>query len=301
MTDVETGAGVEPKAETASTQPDSQSGSQSGAQPSAQPPAQAAVQSATENAGQIPGVPAPQVDVIKVTPPEVPIPGVKVPVMTPPAGPASGADADSGRGDGRDAGRSEGRGAGRGGDEAAAAGASGQAAGAATGEFVRDLAGSGADGKDAGSGGAATGAQLLRQLLIEHLKVAALQSGYAQVTQALPKVLAAGIEAGQRKKAADLAYEEGLAVAVKVLTSARDAAKNLSSSIQGEQETLAKLLANNEELVKLPPDAVKALSVMEQIGHNLATQKAGLSNPAVRQGLQYQIEQMKQHLAGNPR
>ncbi|MFN4169385.1 MAG: hypothetical protein ACK4HD_13850, partial [Pannonibacter phragmitetus] len=263
MTDVETGAGVEPKAETASTQPDGQSGSQSGSQPSGQPPVQASVQSATENAGQIPGVPAPQVDVIKVTPPEVPIPGVKVPVMTPPASPATGADADSGRGDGRDAGRGEGRGVGRGGDEAAAAGASGQAAGAATGEFVRDLAGSGADGKDAGSGGAATGAQLLRQLLIEHLKVAALQSGYAQVTQALPKVLAAGIEAGQRKKAADLAYEEGLAVAVKVLTSARDAAKNLSSSIQGEQETLAKLLANNEELVKLPQDAVKALSVME--------------------------------------
>ena len=286
MTDVETGTGVEPKAETAS------------AQAAAQPPAQ--------SAGEIPAVPAPQVDVPKVPVPEVPVPEVPVPevavpVMTAPAAhPSSAAAASAGsvRGEGRDAGRGEGRGAGRGEDEA---GAADQSSAAATGEFVRDLAGSGGGGKDAGSGGAATGAQLLRQLLIEHLKVAALQSGYAQVTQALPKVLAAGIEAGQRKKAADQAYEEGLAVAVKVLSSARDAAKNLSSSIQGEQETLAKLLANNEELVKLPQDAVKALSVMEQIGHNLATQKAGLSNPTVRQGLQYQIEQMKQHLTGSSR
>ncbi|ALV28154.1 hypothetical protein ACVNHC_08015 [Pannonibacter sp. Q-1] len=281
MTDVETGTGVEPKAETAS------------AQAAAQPPAQ--------SAGEIPAVPAPQVDVPKVPVPEVPVPEVAVPVMTAPAAqPSSAAAASAGsvRGEGRDAGRGEGRGAGRGEDEA---GAADQSSAAATGEFVRDLAGSGGGGKDAGAGGAATGAQLLRQLLIEHLKVAALQSGYAQVTQALPKVLAAGIEAGQRKKAADQAYEEGLAVAVKVLSSARDAAKNLSSSIQGEQETLAKLLANNEELVKLPQDAVKALSVMEQIGHNLATQKAGLSNPTVRQGLQYQIEQMKQHLTGSSR
>ncbi|KND17559.1 hypothetical protein ADZ37_17615 [Pannonibacter phragmitetus] len=286
MTDVETGTGVEPKAETAS------------AQAAAQPPAQ--------SAGEIPAVPAPQVDVPKVPVPEVPVPEVPVPevavpVMTAPAAhPSSAAAASAGsvRGEGRDAGRGEGRGAGRGEDEA---GAADQSSAAATGEFVRDLAGSGGGGKDAGAGGAATGAQLLRQLLIEHLKVAALQSGYAQVTQALPKVLAAGIEAGQRKKAADQAYEEGLAVAVKVLSSARDAAKNLSSSIQGEQETLAKLLANNEELVKLPQDAVKALSVMEQIGHNLATQKAGLSNPTVRQGLQYQIEQMKQHLTGSSR
>ncbi|WP_430511727.1 hypothetical protein [Pannonibacter phragmitetus] len=296
MTDVETGAGVEPKAETASPQPDSQSGIQAGVQPSGQ----SAVQSGTESAGQIPAVPAPQVDLPKVTAPEVNVPEVKVPVMTPPSSPPSGADAGNARGEGRDGGRGDGRGAGRGGEEAAASGSSGQPEGAATGEFVRDLAGSSGDGKGTGSGGA-TGAQLLRQLLIEHLKVAALQSGYAQVTQALPKVLAAGIEAGQRKKAADQAYEEGLAVAVKVLTSARDAAKNLSSSIQGEQETLAKLLSNNEELVKLPPDAVKALSVMEQIGHNLATQKAGLSNPTVKQGLQYQIEQMKQHLAGASR
>lgn len=281
MTDIETGTGVEPKAETAS------------AQAAAQPPAQ--------SAGEIPAVPAPQVDVPKVSVPEVPVPEVAVPVMTAPAAqPSSTAAASAGsvRGEGRDAGRGEGRCAGRGGDEA---GAADQSSAAATGEFVRDLAGSGGGGKDAGAGGAATGAQLLRQLLIEHLKVAALQSGYAQVTQALPKVLAAGIEAGQRKKAADQAYEEGLAVAVKVLSSARDAAKNLSSSIQGEQETLAKLLANNEELVKLPQDAVKALSVMEQIGHNLATQKAGLSNPTVRQGLQYQIEQMKQHLTGSSR
>lgn len=291
MTDVETGTGVEPKAETAS------------AQAAAQPPAQ--------SAGEIPAVPAPQVDVPKVPVPEVPVPEVPVPevpvpevavpVMTAPAAhPSSAAAASAGsvRGEGRDAGRGEGRGAGRGEDEA---GAADQSSAAATGEFVRDLAGSGGGGKDAGAGGAATGAQLLRQLLIEHLKVAALRSGYAQVTQALPKVLAAGIEAGQRKKAADQAYEEGLAVAVKVLSSARDAAKNLSSSIQGEQETLAKLLANNEELVKLPQDAVKALSVMEQIGHNLATQKAGLSNPTVRQGLQYQIEQMKQHLTGSSR
>lgn len=291
MTDVETGTGVEPKAETAS------------AQAAAQPPAQ--------SAGEIPAVPAPQVDVPKVPVPEapvpempvpeVPVPEIAVPVMTAPAAqPSSTAAASAGsvRGEGRDAGRGEGRGAGRGEDEA---GAADQSSAAATGEFVRDLAGSGGGGKDAGAGGAATGAQLLRQLLIEHLKVAALQSGYAQVTQALPKVLAAGIEAGQRKKAADQAYEEGLAVAVKVLSSARDAAKNLSSSIQGEQETLAKLLANNEELVKLPQDAVKALSVMEQIGHNLATQKAGLSNPTVRQGLQYQIEQMKQHLTGSSR
>ena len=281
MTDIETGTGVEPKAETAS------------AQAAAQPPAQ--------SAGEIPAVPAPQVDVPKVSVPEVPVPEVAVPVMTAPAAqPSSTAAASAGsvRGEGRDAGRGEGRCAGRGGDEA---GAADQSSAAATGEFVRDLAGSGGGGKDAGAGGAATGAQLLRQLLIEHLKVAALQSGYAQVTQALPKVLAAGIEAGQRKKAADQAYEEGLAVAVKVLSSARDAAKNLSSSIQGEQETLAKLLANNEELVKLPQDAVKALSVMEQIGHNLATQTAGLSNPTVRQGLQYQIEQMKQHLTGSSR
>lgn len=281
MTDVETGTGVEPKAETAS------------AQAATQPPAQ--------SAGEIPAVPAPQVDVPKVPVPEVPVPEIAVPVMTAPAAqPSSAAAASAGsvRGEGRDAGRGEGRGAGRGEDEA---GAADQSSAAATGEFVRDLAGSGGGGKDAGAGGAATGAQLLRQLLIEHLKVAALQSGYAQVTQALPKVLAAGIEAGQRKKAADQAYEEGLAVAVKVLSSARDAAKNLSSSIQGEQETLAKLLANNEELVKLPQDAVKALSVMEQIGHNLATQKAGLSNPTVRQGLQYQIEQMKQHLSGSSR
>lgn len=281
MTDVETGTGVEPKAETAS------------AQAAAQPPAQ--------SAGEIPAVPAPQVDVPKVSVPEVPVPEVAVPVMTAPAAqPSSTAAASAGsvRGEGRDAGRGEGRAAGRGEDEA---GAADQSSAAATGEFVRDLAGSGGGGKDASAGGAATGAQLLRQLLIEHLKVAALQSGYAQVTQALPKVLAAGIEAGQRKKAADQAYEEGLAVAVKVLSSARDAAKNLSSSIQGEQETLAKLLANNEELVKLPQDAVKALSVMEQIGHNLATQKAGLSNPTVRQGLQYQIEQMKQHLTGSSR
>ncbi|CUA91874.1 hypothetical protein [Pannonibacter indicus] len=302
MTDVETGTGVEPKAETAS------------AQAAAQPPAQ--------SAGEIPAVPALQVDVPKVPVPEVPVPEVPVPempvpevpvpeiavpVMTAPAAqPSSTAAASAGsvRGGGRDAGRGEGRGAGRGEDEAGAgagAGAADQSSAAATGEFFRDLAGSGGGGKDAGAGGAATGAQLLRQLLIEHLKVAALQSGYAQVTQALPKVLAAGIEAGQRKKAADQAYEEGLAVAVKVLSSARDAAKNLSSSIQGEQETLAKLLANNEELVKLPQDAVKALSVMEQIGHNLAAQKAGLSNPIVRQGLQYQIEQMKKHLTGSSR
>ncbi|MFN4127235.1 hypothetical protein [Pannonibacter indicus] len=295
MTDVETGTGVEPKAETAS------------AQAAAQPPAQ--------SAGEIPAVPALQVDVPKVPVPEVPVPEmpvpevpvpeIAVPVMTAPAAqPSSTAAASAGsvRGGGRDAGRGEGRGAGRGEDEAGAgAGAADQSSAAATGEFFRDLAGSGGCGKDASAGGAATGAQLLRQLLIEHLKVAALQSGYAQVTQALPKVLAAGIEAGQRKKAADQAYEEGLAVAVKVLSSARDAAKNLSSSIQGEQETLAKLLANNEELVKLPQDAVKALSVMEQIGHNLAAQKAGLSNPIVRQGLQYQIEQMKKHLTGSSR
>ncbi|MEH0076606.1 hypothetical protein V6L76_19420 [Pannonibacter sp. Pt2] len=299
MTDVETGTGVEPKAAPASPQPGAQSGTPPSVHPSGHQPG-------TESAGQVPSVPAPQLDVPKVSVPEVPVPEVPVPevavpVMTAAAAAAPGADAGSARGEGRDAGRGEGRGTtGRGGDEAAA-GASGQPEAAATGEFARDLAGGGGDGKGAVSSGTATGAQLLRQLLIEHLKVAALQSGYAQVTQALPKVLAAGIEAGQRKKAADKAYEEGLAVAVKVLTSARDAAKNLSSSIQGEQETLAKLLADNEELVKLPQDAVKALSVMEQIGHNLATQKAGLSNPTVRQGLQYQIEQMKQHLTGSSR
>lgn len=279
-----------------------------GAKPATEPAAKVApAQSSTQSAGDLPVVPAPQIEVPKVTVPDVAVPEIQVPVMTNPAAPAAPASdaaasanaaaASAGaRGEGRDAGRGDGRGAGRGGEDTGASGAAAQPSGPTGGEFVRDLAGGGGDGK-----GAASGAQLLRQLLIEHLKVAALQSGYAQVTQALPKVLAAGIEAGQRKKAADQAYEEGLAVAVKVLTSARDAAKNLSSSIQGEQETMAKLLANNEELVKLPPDAVKALSVMEQIGHNLATQKAGLSNPTVRQGLQFQLEQMKQQLSGSSR
>lgn len=299
MTHVETGTGAKPASEAAAKE--------------------AAVQPSMQPAGEIPAVTAPQVEVPKVEALKVSVPEISVPVMTPQAGataaastdtatagttpagtaPAGTAAASTGaRGEGRDAGRGDGRGTGRDGDDTAAPSSDTQPASPATGDFARDLAG--------GSGGNQTkggnsGAQLMRQLLIEHLKVAALQSGYAQVTQALPRVLAAGIEAGQRKKAADLAYEEGLAVAVKVLTSARDAARNLSSSIQGEQETMAQLLANNDELVKLTPDAVKALSVMEQIGHSLATQKAGIANPTVRQGLQFQIDQIKQQLSGPSR
>jgi hypothetical protein len=284
MTDVETGTGAKPDSDAAEKG--------------------AAVQPSTQPAGEIPAVTPPQVEV-----PKIPVPEVPVPVMTPQAGGTAATSTEAAtagtatvstgaRGEGRDAGRGDGRGDGRGGDDTASSGAETQPASPATGDFARDLAGGSGGGQTKGGN---SGAQLMRQLLIEHLKVAALQSGYAQVTQALPRVLAAGIEAGQRKKAADLAYEEGLAVAVKVLTSARDAARNLSSSIQGEQETMAQLLANNEELVKLTPDAVKALSVMEQIGHSLATQKAGTANPTVRQGLQFQIEQIKQQLSGASR
>ena len=128
------------------------------------------------------------------------------------------------------------------------------------------------------------GDQLMRRLLQDHLKVAALQAGYQAVSRSLPAILAAGIEAGRQKRAADAAFEQGIATAAKILAATRDTAAQLSTSMRSEHETMLRLLSDKDLLGQLTTSASVALAAANTLGHGLGAPPGSEPAPTAGQG-----------------
>lgn len=222
-----------------------------------------------------PTVEIPTAEAPEVTAPVVPVPKIEVlvggapePETPPPASPATAASASGSEPSGAQAAAAAAASA-PASDPAAAAAAPGPASGLSVPE----------------------GDQLMRRLLQDHLKVAALQAGYQAVSRSLPAILAAGIEAGRQKRAADAAFEQGIATAAKILAATRDTAAQLSSSMRSEHETMLRLLSDKELLGQLTASASVALAAANTLGHGLGAppgsepaQTAGQGHPVAQAG-----------------
>jgi hypothetical protein len=200
-----------------------------------------------------PTVPIPTADAPEVTAPVVPVPkievmvgGVPEPETPPPAPPAPAVSAS-------------------GSEPPAAQPAVPPVSPGPAGEPAASAAGSG----PASGLSVPEGDQLMRRLLQDHLKVAALQAGYQAVSRSLPAILAAGIEAGRQKRAADAAFEQGIATAARVLAATRDTAAQLSSSMRSEHETMLRLLSDKDLLGQLSTSASVALAAANTLGQGI--------------------------------